>query len=107
MTINVYEISKVYDVVQYLHAVAFFPVPSSFIKAIEAGDFTTRSTLMAQHAKKVPQEIRDNNKRAYAPNKKKYWEHSTKTKKTTAEEQPEYEPHTTKEPMSCRGHSMR
>jgi hypothetical protein len=49
---NVYEISKVYDTIQYLHAAAGSPVKSRFIKAIEAGNFTTWPTLMAQHVKK-------------------------------------------------------
>jgi hypothetical protein len=42
---SVYEISKVYDTIQYLHAAAGSPVPSTFVKAIKAGNFTTWPTL--------------------------------------------------------------
>jgi hypothetical protein len=49
---NVYDISKVYDTIQYLHADSGSPVPSTFIKAIEAGNFTTWPTLTSQHVKK-------------------------------------------------------
>jgi hypothetical protein len=42
---SVYEISKVYDIMQYLHAAAGSPVPSTFVKAIKAGNFTTWPTL--------------------------------------------------------------
>jgi hypothetical protein len=52
ITNNVYEISKLYDNIQYLHAAAGSPIPSTFIKAIEAGNFTTWPTLTAQHVKK-------------------------------------------------------
>jgi hypothetical protein len=38
---NVYEISKVYDAMQYLHAATGSPVPSTFVKSIKAGNFTT------------------------------------------------------------------
>jgi hypothetical protein len=42
---SVYEISKVYDTIQYVHAAAGSPVPSTFGKAIKAGSFKTRPTL--------------------------------------------------------------
>jgi hypothetical protein len=42
---NVYEIIKVYDTIQYLHAAAGSPLPSTFIKAIKASNFTTWLTL--------------------------------------------------------------
>jgi hypothetical protein len=49
ITKNVYEIRKVYDIIQYLHTDTGSPVPSMFIKAIEAGNFMTWPTLTAQH----------------------------------------------------------
>jgi hypothetical protein len=49
---NVYEISKVHATIQYLHAAAGSPVLSTFVKAIEAGNFATWPTLTAQHVKK-------------------------------------------------------
>jgi hypothetical protein len=49
---NVCEIRKVHETIQYLHAAAGSPVLSTFVKAIEAGNFTTWPTLTAQHVKK-------------------------------------------------------
>jgi hypothetical protein len=49
---SVYEISKVYDKIQYLHAAAGSPVPSTFVKAIKAGNFTTWPTLTPEHVNK-------------------------------------------------------
>jgi hypothetical protein len=49
---SVYEISKVYDTIQYLHAAAGSPVPSTFAKAINAGNFTTWPTLTPEHVNK-------------------------------------------------------
>jgi hypothetical protein len=49
MSNNVYEFTKIYDVTQYLHATAFSPVKSSFIKATSAGNFAEadhRSPIM-------------------------------------------------------------
>jgi hypothetical protein len=43
---SVYEISKVYDTTQYLNAATGSPVPSTFVKAIKAGKFTTWPTLI-------------------------------------------------------------
>jgi hypothetical protein len=51
MSNNVYELTKIYDATQYLHAAAFSPVKSSFIKAIQAGKFATWPNLTAQHVK--------------------------------------------------------
>jgi hypothetical protein len=48
---NVYQLSKNYDATQYLHASAFSTVKSTFIKAIEAGNFTTWPNLTAHHVK--------------------------------------------------------
>jgi hypothetical protein len=55
ITSNVYEISKIYDAIQYIHSDAGSPAPSTFIKAIEAieaENFMTWPTLMAQYVKK-------------------------------------------------------
>jgi hypothetical protein len=52
ITSNVYEINKVQDAIQYLHAAAGSPVPSTFIKTIEAGNIVTWPTLTAQHVRK-------------------------------------------------------
>jgi hypothetical protein len=48
---NVYEISKVCEETQYLYATAFSPVKSTFIKAIEAENFTTWPNLTVHHVK--------------------------------------------------------
>jgi hypothetical protein len=49
---SVYEISKVYDTIQYLHAAAGSPVSSTLVKAIKAGNFTTWPTLTPEHVNK-------------------------------------------------------
>jgi hypothetical protein len=49
---NVYEFIKIYDANQYLHAAEFSMVKSTFIKAIDEGNFSTWPTLTAQHVKK-------------------------------------------------------
>jgi hypothetical protein len=49
MSNNIYEISKVQDATQYLHAASFSSVKSTFIKAIEASNFTTWPNLTAHH----------------------------------------------------------
>jgi hypothetical protein len=51
MSNNVYKLSKVYNATQHLHASSFSPVNSTFTKAIEAGNFTTRPNLTAHHVK--------------------------------------------------------
>jgi hypothetical protein len=48
---SVYEISKVYNAIQYLHAAAGSPVPSTFVRAIKAGNFTTWPILNPEHVK--------------------------------------------------------
>jgi hypothetical protein len=48
---NVYEISKVYEATQYLHAAAFSPVKSTFTKAIEEGNLTMWPNLTLHHVK--------------------------------------------------------
>jgi hypothetical protein len=49
---SVYEISKVYSTIQYLHAAAGSPIPSTFVKAIKAGNITTWPTLTPEHVNK-------------------------------------------------------
>jgi hypothetical protein len=48
---SVYKISKAYAI-QYLHAAAGSPVPSTFVKAIKARNFTTWPTLTPEHVNK-------------------------------------------------------
>jgi hypothetical protein len=52
ITSKVYEKNKVHEAIQYLYAAAGSPVPSTFIKAIESGNFVTWPTLTAQHVRK-------------------------------------------------------
>jgi hypothetical protein len=52
MSNNVYKFTKIYDANQYLHVAAFSPVKSTFLKAINAGNFATWLILTAQHVKK-------------------------------------------------------
>jgi hypothetical protein len=49
---SIYKISNVYDAIQYLHAAAGSPAPSTFIKAIKGGNFTTWPTLTDEHVNK-------------------------------------------------------
>jgi hypothetical protein len=46
------EIIKVYNTIQYLHAAACSPVPSTFVREIKAGNFTTWPTLTPEHVDK-------------------------------------------------------
>jgi hypothetical protein len=52
---KVYKFMKVYNTIQYLHAAAFSPVTSKFIKAIDAGNFTTLLNLMTRHINQYPE----------------------------------------------------
>jgi hypothetical protein len=77
---NVYNINKVNQEIQYLHAAAGSPVPSTFIKAIKAGNFVTWPTLTAHNLRKYLEKseatIKGNlnqtrkNMRSTRPNKK-------------------------------------
>jgi hypothetical protein len=49
---SVYEISKVYNAIQYLHKAAGSPVPSTFVRAMKAGNFTAWPTLTPEHVNK-------------------------------------------------------
>jgi hypothetical protein len=51
MSNHVYEFTKGYYATQYLHAAIFLPVASTFIKAVEAGNFTTWPKLTAHDVK--------------------------------------------------------
>jgi hypothetical protein len=50
------------EVTQYSQAAAFLPVKYSFIKAIQAGNFSTWTTLTAQHVKQYLETLESNNK---------------------------------------------
>jgi hypothetical protein len=52
MSNNVYKFTNIYDATQYLYTAAFSPVKSTFLKAIDAGNFATWPTLTAQHVNK-------------------------------------------------------
>jgi hypothetical protein len=48
----IYEFTKIYDATQCLHAAAFSSVKSTFLKAIDVGNFAKWPTLTTQHVKK-------------------------------------------------------
>jgi hypothetical protein len=55
---NVYELQNKQDIVRYLHQACCSPVPSTWIKAIEAGHFTTWPGLTADLVRKhLPKSI--------------------------------------------------
>jgi hypothetical protein len=55
---NVYELQNKQDIVRYLHQACCSPVPSTWIKAIEAGHFTTWSGLTTDLVRKhLPKSI--------------------------------------------------
>jgi hypothetical protein len=77
---SVYEISKVYDTKQYLHAAASSPFPSMFVKAIKAGNFTTWPTLTPEHVNKYLEKYEATVKGHLKPNKEKCEKYETKEK---------------------------
>jgi hypothetical protein len=89
----VYEISKVYDAMQYLHAAAGSPVPSTFAKAIKAGNFTTWPTLIPEHVKKFLKKSEAALKGHLNQTRKNVRSTKPKKKPKMQEETPEYEPH--------------
>jgi hypothetical protein len=93
---NVYEISKVYDTIQYLHATAGSPVPSTFIKAIESGNFTTCPTLTAQHVKKYLKKSEATVKGHLNQTRKNVRSTRPKTNHVSEDAAKEFEPHITK-----------
>jgi hypothetical protein len=90
---NVYEIIKVYATIQYLHVT---PVPSAFIKAIEAGNFTTWPTLMAQHVKKYLKKSEATVKGHLNQTRKNVKSTRPKTHHVSEDAEKEFEPHITK-----------
>jgi hypothetical protein len=96
ITSNVYKINKVHEVIQCLHATAGYPVSSTFIKAIEAGNVVTWKTLTAQH-------VRNDLEKSEATieghlNQTRRNVRSTRPKKnvTAPNEEEDYEPHISK-----------
>ena len=49
---NVHDLQRKRDIVKYLHRACFSPVPSTWLKAIEAGNFTTWPGLTTELVKK-------------------------------------------------------
>jgi hypothetical protein len=92
---NVYEISKVYNAMQYLHEDAGSPVPSTFVKAIKAGIFTTWPTLTPEHVTKYLEKSEATVKGHLNQTRKNVRSTKPKQKPKTQEEKPEYEPHIT------------
>jgi hypothetical protein len=92
---SVYEISKVYDAIQYLHAAAGSPVPSTFVKAIEAGNFTTWPPLIPEHVNKYLEKSEATFKVHLNQTRKNVRSMKPKKKPNKQEEIPYYEPHIT------------
>jgi hypothetical protein len=92
---SVHEISKVYDATQFLHAAAGSPVPSTFVKAIKAGKFSTWTTLTPEHVNNYLENYEATVKGNLNQTRKNV--RSTKPKKKPgAQEQTQYyEPHIT------------
>jgi hypothetical protein len=89
-------INKVHEAIQYLHAAAGPPVPSTFIKGIEAGHFVTWSTLSAQHVRKYLEKSEATTKGHLNQTRKNVRSTRPKKKVTAPYEEVEYEPHITK-----------
>jgi hypothetical protein len=110
MSNNVYEISKNHDATQYLHAAAFSPVKYTFIKAIEAFNFTTWPNLTAQLIKQYLEKSEATIK--YHMNQQRKNVRSTKpninskTKATEETEKPGVEPHIMERKTSYTRQSM-
>jgi hypothetical protein len=83
---SVYEISKVYNTIQYLHAAAGSPVPSTFVKAIKAGNFTTWPTLTPEHVNKYLEKSEATVKGHFNQTRKNVRSTKPKKKHTTREE---------------------
>jgi hypothetical protein len=93
---NVYDINKFHEAIQYLHAKSGSPVPSTFIKAIEAGNFVTWPTLTAQHVRKYLEKSEAIIKGHLNQTRKNVRSTRPKKKVTAPDEEVEYEPHITK-----------
>jgi hypothetical protein len=92
---SVYEISKLYDAIQYLHADAGSPVPSTFVKAIKAGNFTTWPTLTPEHVNKYLEKSEATIKGHLNQTRKNVRSTKPKKKPDAREETQYYEPHIT------------
>jgi hypothetical protein len=88
----VYEISKVYDTIQYLHAATGSPVPSTFVRAIKAGNFTTWPTLNPEHVNKYLEKSEATVKGHLNQTRKNVRSTKPKKKHNAREETQDYEP---------------
>jgi hypothetical protein len=93
---SVYEISKIYNTIQYLHAVAGTPVPSTFVKATKDGSFTTWPTLTPERVNKYLEKSEATVKGHLNQTRKNVRSTEPKKKHSTREETQDYESHTTK-----------
>jgi hypothetical protein len=96
---SVYEISKVYGTIQYLHAAAGSPVPSTFVKAIKAGNFTTWPTLTPEHVNKYLEKSEATVKGHLNQTRKNVRSTKPKKKHNTREETQDYKSHITEKRM--------
>jgi hypothetical protein len=92
---SVYEISKLYDDIQYVHAAAGSPVQSTFVKAIKAGNFTTWPTLTPEHVNKYLEKSEATVKGHLNQTRKNVRSTKPKKKPNKQEETPDYEPRIT------------
>jgi hypothetical protein len=92
---SVYEISKVYNRIQYLHAAAGSPAPSTFVKAIKAGNFTTWPTPTPEHVNKYLEKSEATVKGHLNQTRKNVRSTKPKKKPDAREKTQDYEPHIT------------
>jgi hypothetical protein len=77
---NVYELPSIKPTTRYLHAAAGFPVEETWLKAVQQGNYNSRSliniTNVARYFPESEKTQRDAcavNNRAYAPPKRRHW----------------------------------
>jgi hypothetical protein len=92
---SIYKISEVYDAIKYLHAATGSPVPSTFIKAIKAGNFTTWPTLTAENVNKYLEKSEAAVKGHLNQTRKNVRSTKPKKRHNTQEDAQDYEPHIT------------
>jgi hypothetical protein len=92
---SVYGISKVYDTIQYLHAAAGSLVPSTFVRAIKARNFTTWLTLTPEHVNMYLEKSEATVKGHLNQTRKNVRSTKPKKKHNAREETQDYEPHIT------------
>jgi hypothetical protein len=92
---SIYEISKVYDVIQYSHAGVGSTIPSTFIKAINAGNLTTWPTLTAEHVNKYLEKSEATVKGHLNQTRKNVRSTKPKKRHNRQEDVPDYESHIT------------